>query len=86
MTLEEQFKQAEGDVQKLKSRPDNNTLLRLYSYHKQAMKGDAPDEGPTNIFDFVGKAKYEAWKNAKGLSTEQAMQEYVNLVNELLKR
>ena len=44
MQLEEQFKKAEADVMNLSRRPDNETLLRLYGYHKQATKGDAPAE------------------------------------------
>ena len=85
MQLEEQFKKAEADVMNLSRRPDNETLLRLYGYHKQATKGDAPAEGPTNIFDFVGKAKYEAWSRHRGRSRFECIQDYVNLVEELKK-
>jgi acyl-CoA-binding protein len=83
MNLEEQFKQAESDVANLSFRPDNETLLRLYSFHKQAMKGDAPEEGPSNMFDFVSKAKHEAWSQQRGRTKEQCMENYVALVEEL---
>ena len=36
-----------------------------------------------NPFDFVSKAKYEAWKEQIGKSKEDAMQEYINLVQKL---
>jgi acyl-CoA-binding protein len=35
------------------------------------------------MFDFVGKAKFDAWTNLKGKTREEAMQEYINLVNKL---
>ncbi|MFM6924059.1 MAG: acyl-CoA-binding protein [Ferruginibacter sp.] len=34
-------------------------------------------------FDFVNKAKYEAWGALKGKTSEAAMQEYVDLVDKL---
>jgi diazepam-binding inhibitor (GABA receptor modulator, acyl-CoA-binding protein) len=86
MNLEEQFKKAEADVANLSFRPDNDTLLRLYGFHKQVMKGDAPDEDPSGMFDFVGKAKYEAWNKQKGRTKEQCMTDYIALVEELKAR
>ena len=40
-------------------------------------------EPPANPFDFVAKAKYEAWSGLKGKSKEEAMNEYVSLVEKL---
>jgi diazepam-binding inhibitor (GABA receptor modulator, acyl-CoA-binding protein) len=57
--------------------------LQLYSLYKQATEGDVQGEAPSNPFDFVGKAKYEAWAGLQGKSKEDAMQEYVNLVQTL---
>jgi acyl-CoA-binding protein len=39
-TLKEQFEQAAADAKTLKSRPDNDTLLRLYALYKQGAEGD----------------------------------------------
>jgi acyl-CoA-binding protein len=36
--------------------PDNATLLKLYSYYKQATEGDVKGDRPGG-FDFVGGAK-----------------------------
>jgi len=83
MTTPEQFQQAVADSKMLPSKPDNETLLRLYSLYKQATEGDAADDGPTNMFDFVGKAKYEAWDSLRGKAKEEAMDEYVQLVQQL---
>ncbi len=83
MNLEEQFKQAEADLMKLHHKPDNNTLLQLYSYHKQAMKGDAPEKDPSGMFDLVGKAKFAAWASQRGRSSEECMKSYIELVEKL---
>ena len=77
MTLKERFEQAVAESKQLPSRPDNDTLLKLYSLFKQATIGDAPDEGPSNPFDFIAKAKYNAWAKFKGLSADEAMTQYL---------
>lgn len=35
------------------------------------------------MFDFVGKAKYNAWKKIAGMSKEDAMVKYVELLTEV---
>jgi acyl-CoA-binding protein len=80
--LRQQFEQAKQDVQGLAERPDNDTLLRLYALYKQGAEGDVSGEKP-GFFDFVGTAKYEAWSKLKGTTQEDAMQQYVELVNRL---
>jgi len=83
MELKEMFEQAAADSKTLSERPSNDTLLQLYSLYKQATEGDVNTDPPSNPFDFVNKAKYEAWVNLKGKSKEAAMQEYTTLVNKL---
>ena len=83
MNMQEQFEQAAKDSKNLPSRPDNDVLLQLYSLYKQATEANVNGEPPSNPFDFVAKAKYEAWAGLQGKSKEDAMQEYVNLVNKL---
>jgi diazepam-binding inhibitor (GABA receptor modulator, acyl-CoA-binding protein) len=83
MTLVEQFEQAAAASKSLSSRPDNQTLLQLYSLYKQATEGDVSGDAPSNPFDFVAKAKYEAWESLRGKSKDEAMQSYINLVNSL---
>jgi len=81
-TLEEQFATAQADVQKLDERPDNDTLLELYSFYKQATEGDVAGDKP-GAFDFKARAKYEAWEARKGMKQEVAMKAYVRLVEHL---
>ncbi len=83
MELKDAFEQAVAASKELTAKPSNENLLQLYSLYKQATQGDAGDEGPTNPFDFVGKAKYDAWVAQKGKTANTAMQAYISLVNEL---
>lgn len=80
--LEKQFKQASENSKKLKARPDDDTLLELYSYYKQATEGDVTGDKP-GPFDFRARAKYEAWAGRKGMGREVAMKGYVKLIKHL---
>jgi diazepam-binding inhibitor (GABA receptor modulator, acyl-CoA-binding protein) len=81
--LKSQFEKAAQEVQGLPKKPDNDTLLRLYALYKQATAGDASGKRP-GFTDPVGRAKYDAWEKLKGLSKDQAMQQYVDLANKLI--
>ncbi len=83
MDLRAQFEQAAADSKNLTEKPSNDTLLQLYSLYKQSTEGDNNTDAPSNPFDFVAKAKYEAWNAIKGKSKEAAMQEYIKLVDKL---
>jgi acyl-CoA-binding protein len=83
-SLLERFEQAQKDVNGLSSRPDNTTMLKLYALYKQATKGDVSGEQPGG-FDFVARAKYDAWGDVRGTSGNDAMQQYIELVSTLRK-
>lgn len=83
MDLQNQFEEAVADSKTLSEKPSNETLLKLYALYKQATTGDVETDPPANPFDFVAKAKYEAWLAQKGKSKEVAMKEYVDLVQYL---
>lgn len=78
------FEKAALAAKALPSRPDNDTLLRLYALYKQGSAGDVSGEKP-GFFDFVGLAKYEAWEKLKGSSQEDAKTQYCELVERLSK-
>ena len=82
MSLQEQFQQAQLDSKNLPERPDNMTLLKIYALYKQATGGDADGKRP-GFGDMVGRAKWDAWNGLKGKSADEAMQEYVDLVESL---
>ena len=83
MNLTEQFETAVKNSKDLSQKPSNETLLQLYSLYKQSTEGDTNVEEPSNPFDFVNKAKYNAWSDLKGKTKEAAMEEYIALVEKL---
>lgn len=82
--LRKKFEAAAADVQKLKKRPDDEDMLRLYSLYKQASVGDVQGERP-GAFSFADRAKYDAWARLKGTDSKKAMESYVKLVERLRK-
>ena len=81
-TLNEQFEQAVADSKSLPDKPDNATLLKLYALYKQASSGDAEGKRP-GFGDMVGRAKFDAWAALKGKPADEAMQDYVDLIESL---
>jgi diazepam-binding inhibitor (GABA receptor modulating acyl-CoA-binding protein) len=79
--LKATFEKAVADSKNLPEKPDNSTLLKLYALYKQA-SGDVEGKRP-GFTDMVGRAKYDAWAAVKGKSANEAMQEYVDLVESL---
>ncbi|HYC43764.1 MAG TPA: acyl-CoA-binding protein [Noviherbaspirillum sp.] len=82
MSLQSQFDQAVADSKNLPERPDNMTLLKIYALFKQASAGDVDGKRP-GFTDMVGRAKYDAWDALKGTSKDDAMQQYIDLINGL---
>ena len=82
MSLQVQFQQAQADSKNLPERPDNMTLLKIYALFKQGSVGDVEGSRP-GFTDMVGRAKYDAWAGLKGTSKEDAMQQYIDLIEEL---
>ena len=81
MDLKQQFEAATAKSKGLPSQ-GNETLLELYSLYKQATEGDVQGEAPSG-FDFRGAAKYAAWEKRRGMSSDEAMQAYIDLVDRL---
>jgi diazepam-binding inhibitor (GABA receptor modulator, acyl-CoA-binding protein) len=82
MALIDDFNLAVSKSKELTQRPSNEELLDLYALFKQATEGDVSGERPGG-FDFKAIAKFEAWTSKNGITKEQAMQDYVNLVSKL---
>lgn len=83
MELNSLFEQAVLQSKALPQKPANDVLLKLYALYKQATHGDIDTDAPANAFDFVARAKYNAWESLKGTFSENAKQQYINLVNSL---
>lgn len=80
--LKANFEAAVANSKNLTERPDNATLLKIYALYKQASVGDNLDKKP-GFSDMVGRAKWEAWNGCKGTSNQDAMQQYIDLIDAL---
>jgi diazepam-binding inhibitor (GABA receptor modulator, acyl-CoA-binding protein) len=81
-SLKAKFDKAVAESKSLPDKPDNSTLLNIYALYKQASSGDVEGKRP-GFTDLVGRAKYDAWAGVKGKSTNEAMQDYVDLIESL---
>lgn len=80
--LKAAFDAAVAGSKNLTERPDNVTLLKLYALYKQATVGDNTEKKP-GFGDLIGRAKWDAWAAMQGKSSDEAMQEYVDLIDSL---
>ena len=79
--MADQFDAAAAHIKEVTGVSQDNQL-KLYGLFKQAQKGDVTGDRP-GMFDWTGRAKYDAWEAVKGKDTEAAKTEYVALVKEL---
>jgi len=80
--LKARFEKAVAESKSLPARPDNQTLLKIYALFKQATEGDNTGKRP-GFTDIVGRAKFDAWKGLEGTTNDQAMQNYIDLIESL---
>ena len=85
MNNEKRFNKAVKEIMNLSNRPDDKTLLLLYSLYKQAKEGDVNGGLPING-GIPAIAKYRAWKKQNGKSSKDAMSEYADLVAVIFER
>ncbi len=81
-SLKSQFEAAAANSKNLSERPDNATLLKIYALYKQGSVGDNAEKKP-GFGDMVGRAKWDAWNGLKGTSSDDAMQQYIDLIESL---
>ncbi|XP_063728515.1 acyl-CoA-binding protein-like [Symsagittifera roscoffensis] len=83
--MSEAFNKAVEEVKNFTIRPRDDILLDLYALFKQVTVGDVNTSRPF-MLDFKGKAKWDAWKQLKGLSKEEAESKYIWLVDNIRHR
>ena len=84
MDLKEQFEKRQ---QKARTCRRNHQMKCCYNFTpctNRGSIGDVNTDPPSNPFDFVGKAKYEAWASLKA-NQQDAMKEYISLIDKLKK-
>ena len=82
MPSDEAFRKACSTVEKNGTKINQTTLLKLYSYYKQATEGTVTGERP-GLMDLRSRAKYDGWKALEGMSSEEAKRNYIRVVSEL---
>ncbi|XP_012733310.1 acyl-CoA-binding domain-containing protein 6 [Fundulus heteroclitus] len=80
--LELEFESAADRVKDLIQTASRDQLLYLYARYKQIKVGKCNTSKP-GFFDFEGQRKWQAWKQLGDMEPEQAMREYISLVNVL---
>jgi len=80
--LKSRFEEAVANSKTLSERPDNPTLLKIYALYKQATEGDNEGDKP-GFTDIVARAKWDAWNKLEGTSADEAMQQYIDLIESL---
>ena len=80
--LNSRFEEAVANSKTLSERPDNPTLLKIYALYKQATEGDNEGDKP-GFTDIVARAKWDAWNKLEGTSADEAMQQYIDLIESL---
>jgi diazepam-binding inhibitor (GABA receptor modulating acyl-CoA-binding protein) len=83
--MEETFNYSIDLVKMISDKLNNDELISVYKYYKQAKFGDINIKKPF-IFNLKENTKWEAWNSVKGLSKCKAMEEYVNLSLELYEK
>ncbi|CAF4196354.1 unnamed protein product, partial [Adineta steineri] len=86
--LEERFNIAVKTIQTLPDngiiQPSNLTKLIFYGYYKQATIGPCKEPKPS-VFNYIGRAKWEAWNSCQSMSKNQAMLAYVIEIYKIIK-
>ncbi len=82
MSLMQQFDAATVRVQALPT-ASPEIMLKLYGLYKQSTHGDVSGDRP-GMLEMRARAKFDAWASRRGMNTEEAREEYVEYVEELL--
>jgi len=83
--LRQVFDHAINELKKLDYMSDDDKGF-FYARYKQATVGNNPQKESPSFFDFVGKAKWNAWNTCLGMSPDQAAREYIQQASKLLGR
>lgn len=85
LSLEERFQEAFRKASEMRQAdlpPD--VQLRLYSFYKQATFGNI-DRGMQTDYDLRNAFKTNAWMQIRSMSVEDAMKNYIQVVEDILK-
>merc|ERR1712061_447544 len=84
--MDQQFQEAAAAIKtQVNKTLTDEELKEVDALYKQATCGDINIEKPSAI-DIKGCAKWEAWNNKKGVSSEDAKQQYVAFVDKMKEK
>ncbi|KMZ58760.1 Acyl-CoA Binding Protein [Zostera marina] len=84
MELQEDFEEHAKKIMTLTEEPSNDDKLILYGLFKQASFGPVTTDRP-GIFKLKERAKWDAWKAVEGKSKEDAMNDYIIKVKQMME-
>lgn len=79
--LDEEYTAAFDKISKLKEALAPDIMLKFYAYYKQANFGNKSIVKSGS--DVRSAFKFNAWVQLKGMSSEQAKKEYIELANSI---
>ena len=83
--LENNFNNAINIVNNLTKRPNDDELLEIYGFFKQAKFGDNNNNKPL-FFNFKQIKKWKAWNKCKNLKRDDSKQKYIDLAIKLYNK
>lgn len=84
--LDKKFDEAVNKASKMtQASLPQDVQLRLYAFYKQATSGSA-QYGQSDNFDLRNAFKLNAWMQISHISIEEAKENYIEIINSLLKK
>jgi len=81
MSLKKQFDKAVFLIRNGPKRESSNEKkLSFYKYFKQATVGNVTGKQPWAV-QLEARAKWDAWNSVRGMSSEEAMKKYIELIS-----
>ena len=85
-TLQKEFEEAVARIGGGSGGASDADKLALYGLYKQATVGPCGTARPRGLFDFVGKAKWDAWHALGAMPRADAMRDYITRADALVPR
>jgi diazepam-binding inhibitor (GABA receptor modulating acyl-CoA-binding protein) len=82
-TEKDLFLEAVANAPRLNGSPSNEEKGTLYGLYKQATVGDVNTTQPY-FYEVMARGKWDAWNANKSKTSEQAKQEYIAFVGNLI--
>jgi diazepam-binding inhibitor (GABA receptor modulating acyl-CoA-binding protein) len=81
----QEFMIATNTIKNLKTTPNNEELLELYGWYKQATIGDLNIPKPS-LLNFKDISKWKSWNEKKGTDLYNSEISYIIFLNTLIKK